>query len=115
MSEEIRLQIGTVSGNMGESDNVKEIKFIGQEIASYSSYHGELSSSDDRGTDYTLYQTKNGFVVHKDNWSKWQGESSYKSYEVFESLEEMEGQAPDGLIYETKKALGLDPAETLDI
>jgi EXLDI family protein len=118
MSElkEIRLTVGRISGKMGESNDTKEIKFTGRQLASYNSYHGETSSGDDRGTAHTLYETEKGkYLVHTDNWSNWQGESSHKKYEVYETLEELEGEVPDGLIYEAKEELGQDPAKELNI
>jgi|AntDeeMinimDraft_6_1070357.scaffolds.fasta_scaffold32379_1 EXLDI family protein len=118
MSElkEIRLMVGRISGIMGESDDTKEIKFIGRQLASYNFYHGKTSNGDDRGTTHTLYETKKGkYLLHTSNWSNWQGEYSHKRYDVYDSLEEMKEEIPDGLIYEAKEELGQDPAEELDI
>ena len=119
MSElkEIRLTIGRISGIMGESDDTKEIKFIGRQLSNYNFYHGKNLNGDDRGTTHIIYETKKGkYLLHSSNWSKWQGESSHKRYEVYDSLEEMKKEEiPDGLIYEAKEELGQDPAEELDI
>ena len=114
--KEIRLTVGRISGVTGESDDTKEIKFKGRQLASHKSYHGDTSNGDDRGTSHTLYETEKGkYLVHTSKWSRWQGESSNKHYEVYDSLEELEGEVPDGLIYEAKEELGQDPAEELDI
>lgn len=114
--EEIRITVGRISGQMGESNNTKEVKFTGRQLASYTSYHGELNNPDDRGTTYHLYKTeKDNFLVHVSRWSKWQGESTNKDYEVYGSLKELEGEVPDKLVYDTKEALGKDPAEKLDV
>jgi len=114
--KEIRLTVGRLSGKMGESDDTKEIKFNGKQIASYNSYHGETSSGDDRGTTHTLYKTeKDKFLLHTNRWSRWQGESSNKNYEIFDSIKEIQGEVPDGLIYEAKEAMVQDPAEKLNI
>jgi hypothetical protein len=112
--KEIRLTVGTISGTMGESDDTKEVKFTGRELACHNSYHGETSSGDDRGMTHTLYKTEKGkYLLHTDEWSRWDGEAGHKSYEIYDSLEEIE--EPAGLVQEAKKVLGLDPAEELDI
>ena len=114
--KEIRLQVGTVSGRMGESDDLSEVKFTGRELANYTEYHGETSSGDDRGTDYILYQTKKDkYLLHINNWSRWQNENGAKKYDIYDSLDELKGKVPDSLIYNAKEELGLDPAEELDI
>jgi EXLDI family protein len=114
--KEIRLEAGTISGTMGEDDNLKIVKFRGRELANFRSYHGETGSSDDRGITNTLYKTEKGkYLLYTSNWSNWQGESSRKSYEIYDSLEEMEGEVPDGLLYKAKEESGQDPAEELNI
>jgi hypothetical protein len=112
--KEIRLEVGRVSGRAGEDNDLKVIKFTGRELASFRSYHGEVSSGDDRGMTHTLYQTEKGkFLIYTEEWSRWDGEADYKSYEVYDTLDEV--KEPEGLIREAKEALGLDPAEDLNI
>jgi hypothetical protein len=112
--KEIRLEAGTISGTMGEDNDLKVIKFRGRELASYRSYNGQTGSGDDRGMTHTLYQTEKGkFLLYAEEWSRWQGEANYRSYEVYDGLDEI--KEPEGLIREAKEALGQDPAEELDI
>ena len=114
--KEIRLMVGWISGKMGESNDTKEVKFKGRELANYNSYHGETSSGDDRGTTHTLYKTKKGnFLLYTERWSMWQGEGTNKKYEVYESIKVIPEEIPDGLIYEAKEELGMDPAKKLNI
>jgi len=54
------------------------VRFSGEEIGGYTEYYGRASSSDDRGTEYTLYRTPEGrYRVHVETWSRWEGEGSY--------------------------------------
>lgn len=112
--EEVELLIGRCGGPREESEDLKKIKFIGKQIASFRSLHGQTGSRDDRGMDYSLYLTQKGkFLLYKDDWSRWQGEYSVSEYEIYESLKEVE--APEGLINEAKEELGEDPSIFLDI
>ena len=114
--EEVRLDVGRVSGQMGESDDLKPIKFEGAEIARHQVYSGELNNNDDRGVTRIVYKTEKGnFLLYTKDWSRWQGESSHYSYKTYESLEEIESDIPDGLAVKVKENLGLDPAEELDV
>ena len=52
------------------------VRFSGEALGDYTDY-SEASSSDDRGTTYTLYRTPDGnYRVHVEVWSRWQGEGS---------------------------------------
>jgi hypothetical protein len=112
--KEIGLEVGRVSGRAGEDNDLKVIKFTGRQLASFRSYHGEVSSGDDRGIIRTLYQTEKGkFLLYMEEWSRWSGEDNHNSYSVYDTLDEIE--KPGGLIREAKEALGQDPAERLNI
>lgn len=115
--EKVELEVGTTNNRMGESDNLKTIRFIGKELAWIRNLHGQTGSGDDRGTTYTLYLTQKGkFLLHIDEWSRWQGESSHSRYKVYESMREIEEkEGLDQLIREAKEALGEDLAIELDI
>jgi hypothetical protein len=120
--EEILIEIGRKGGKPGESNNLKEIKFIGKELAYYRDYSG-AQASDDRGTNIVLYLTrKNKYLLHSENWSRWQGEYSHMSYEIFDNLEDIEETEdesergyPASLIREAKEKLGQESADFLDI
>ncbi|MFW6008960.1 MAG: hypothetical protein ACOCP8_06825 [archaeon] len=115
--EEIRLEVGYKAGDPRESDDIEIVSFMGEEIANMRDFYGELSSGEDRGTEYTLYLTKKGrFLLHKKNWSNWQGESSTLQYKIFDKLEEIkEEDIPKGIIKLAKESMGMDPAEKLDL
>ena len=54
------------------------VRFAGEGLGSYTD-HSEASSSDDRGTTYTLYRTLEDpyrYRVYVERWTRWQGEES---------------------------------------
>ncbi len=112
--QEITLEIGN-SGREGESDDYRKIRFIGKKLATADTLCGSNSSGDDRGVDYALYHTGKGkFLLHREDWTKWQGEQNTKSYIVYDSLEEIKN-APGQLIQDAANKLGTEVVEMLDI
>ena len=116
--ESIELEIGTSYNNFNQDDDITTIRFTGRELASHTSTFGETSSGDDRGTTYTIYQTAKGqFLLHEENYSRWQNESNHSQYEVYPDLKKLEEDAdvPKSLIQKAKEALGEDAVIDLDI
>lgn len=114
---EIELEVGVYYSGPG-ADDTKKIKFIGKKIADARSLHGSNSSRDDRGTEYALYLTQKGnILLHRDDWSRWQGDDSEASYRVYDSLTELAANAnvPGELVQEAGRALGVETAEYLDV
>src|SRR5690554_5062501 len=54
--EQIELEVGTRSGVMSDTPDLKKIRFTGKELA----FHRKLQGNDTRGVDTTLYRTKKG-------------------------------------------------------
>jgi hypothetical protein len=76
--EKITLQIGTVSStNSGQIiDRLRPVTFMGEKLARYTNN----DNRNDRGTTKTLYKThesKTNYVVYIENWTRYQGETSY--------------------------------------
>ncbi len=70
------------------------IRFTGEEVGWYQDLTGS-TSTDDRGTDYTLYRLPNGnYRVMVENWSQWQSEGSSVSL-YLNSAEYDPYEAPD--------------------
>jgi hypothetical protein len=112
MSEQ-EIEVGVFSDR--SSDDTRKIRFIGKQIASAWVYSGQTGSQDDRGTDYTLYLTKKGkLLLCCKHWSRWQGEDTTVTYEIYDSLAEIEN-VPGSLIQDAGEALGMDTAEYLDV
>jgi len=114
--EEQEIEVGVYYSGTSSNDT-RKIKFIGKKIADARLLLGQTSSRDDRGKDYTLYLTKKGkFLLHTENWSKWEGEDGESTYDTFESMTHLISYDPPGsLIQEAGKRLGIDTAEYLDI
>ena len=52
------------------------VRFTGEEAGSWTDYRAS-TSSDDRGTTYTLYRMPDDrYRIHEFDWSTWQGEGS---------------------------------------
>jgi EXLDI family protein len=99
------------------ADDVQKIRFYGRELASGRTYSGQTSSGDDRGTDYTIYQTETGkIVVYWRRWSKWQGENQVCDYAVLDSLpgykQPIVGETTETIV-EVPGSLLRDAADTL--
>ena len=112
--EQIELEVGTRSGVMSDTPDLKKIRFTGKELA----FHRKLQGNDTRGVDTTLYRTKKGkFLLFVEDWSRWQGEATTSEYFIYDTLEDVEtsGNATGQLIRDAKEALGDDPATELDI
>ena len=113
MSEQ-EIEVGVFSDR--SSNDTRKIRFIGKQIASAWVYSGQTSSGDDRGTDYTLYLTKKGkLLLHREYWSRWQGEDGEASYNIYDSLAELADSVPGSLIQQAGESLGQDTAEYLDV
>ncbi|OQA07953.1 MAG: hypothetical protein BWY65_01684 [Firmicutes bacterium ADurb.Bin373] len=114
---EIELEVGVYYSGTS-ADDTKKIRFIGKKIADAKALYGSTSSRDDRGTEYTLYLTKKGkILLHREDWSRWQGDDSEASYQVYDSLTEFSASAnvPGELVQEAGRAMGGDTAEYLDV
>lgn len=112
MSEQ-EIEVGVFSDR--SSADTRKIRFIGKQIASAWVYSGQTGSQDDRGTYYTLYLTKKGkLLLCRKHWSRWQGEDTTVTYEIYDSLAEIEN-VPGSLIQDAGEALGMDTAEYLDV
>ena len=120
--ERMTISVGRSSGSQFEDDELREVSFIGRVLASKRVF--DEPGQDTRGTTRTIYQTAKGqFVLHVEEWSRWQNESSYRWYKVYESLEALEketaeysdGDAYASLIQEAKKEMGEGGATFLDI
>lgn len=74
--EKIKVQVGSYYYSIGESyENLRDVEFIGEKLASASLYSDEHGS---RGTKYTLYKDEKGrYLVHEHNWSQWKDEPSH--------------------------------------
>jgi hypothetical protein len=108
--DKIRLTIGTrrtlQSGQ--PDDNLRPVEFVGEELGSFTAYHGD---NDTRGVTETLYETEDGrLVVHSADWTKWQGETS--SYSIQEVEEEDLG--PGGRFERLGFEAGYQDALSLD-
>lgn len=69
---EVKVGVYTADGTfLGEV-----VRFAAEEVGSWTNY-AAATSSDDRGTTYTLYRLPDGtYRVHEFDWSNWQGEES---------------------------------------
>ena len=104
--KEITVNIGTFNRmrNGAAQDNRRPVKFIGEFVCDEIQFYG---NDDTRGCTETLYRVQDGsYVVHYEEWSKWQGETdSYELHRVndtdldvggaFESLGRIAGIARD--------------------
>jgi len=85
------------------NSRTKQVKFNGEKLAS-----DEDSRQATRGTDTGLYRTDKGkYLIHKHNWTKWQGEGdSWTLEEVSEA-----DLAPNGKYGNLGKQAGLHDGE----
>jgi len=116
--QEISIKVGYGAAYPGEAHNYRTVKFIGRELASVTTYD-EAEHKDDRGTDYTLYQTRKGkLLLHVFRWTRWQGERGEAWYQLFDSLSEIKDKYPNvphQLFNEAAEKLGEDWVEFLDV
>lgn len=57
-------------------DDYRPVTFEGEKIADTRHLQGD---DDTRGTDYSLYRTSDGLILHRYDWSRWPGESDEMS------------------------------------
>lgn len=110
--QEIVIEVGTWHSE--GADDTKRLKFTGRKIAGGRTF----STGDSRGTDYELYLTGKGKILAwRENWSRWQGESTSASYEVYDNLEQTlaGGVVPGGLVQEAAEAMDVELVEYLDV
>lgn len=115
----------SINIEVGDKSNYKKVQFVGKVIASENTYHGQTSEGRDRGTEWKIYATKKGkFLVWWEHWSCWQNEGSNSEYVVMDSLPGYDQDIGKGLdvvivpgqvIAEAAKAIGVTPAQVLDI
>ncbi len=66
----------------------ERLRFEAVELGSWTDYRAS-SSSDDRGTTYTLYRPDGGrYRIHEYSWSRWQGEAGEASLHPTEPVED---------------------------
>ena len=119
--ERLTIEVGRSSGSQFEDDELTKVSFIGRVLVSKRVF--DEPGKDTRGVTRTIYQTASKFVLYVEEWSRWQNESSYRWYKVYESLEALEketaeyadGDAYASLIQEAKKEMGEGGATFLDI
>ena len=72
-AESVTVQVGSAwsdRNGLHHEDNFREVTFEAEEIATDRQLHGD----DTRGTDYILFRTIDGLILHRYDWSRWQGE-----------------------------------------
>lgn len=115
--EEHTLEVGQVKAR--GADDTRKVRFVGRKLAEQTSYTGQTSSQDDRGTNYAIYQTKAGkIIVHWESWSRWDGEGSSADYATLDALPEHGAEIyerlPGGLLQEAAETLGEELVEFID-
>lgn len=111
--DKVKVYVGTKrslrSGQV--DDNLRPVEFQAETLASLTTYTGD---NDTRGVTETLYATNEAdnvrLVVHSEDWTKWQGETSY--YTLQEVTEEDLG--PGGRFERLGFEAGMHDALTLD-
>ena len=124
--EEVVLEVGTWPAK--GANETHKIGFKGRLLAEATTYLGQTSNSDDRGTDWQLYQTAKGkFLLWWRNWSRWENESTTADYVVLEELPssgtayfgevlyDVSSPVPGALVQEAADKLGLDVVQHLEI
>ena len=81
--KEITVDIGTFNRmrNGAAQDGRRPVTFVGEFVCNDTTFYG---NDDTRGITETLYRVENGsYVVHFEEWSKWQGETDvYELHQV---------------------------------
>jgi len=113
--ETIKVLVGSIeSANAFQQDNTQVVEFEGEKLAERTTYGiNERSGSltDTRGTTQTLYKTSDGrYVIHIEQWSKWQGEPNIYSLEEVTA----EQLGPNGQYEMLGKEAGFGRPLTLD-
>ena len=76
--EKVTVQVGSLSvlSNGATQDTRRPVEFVGERLAERTEYgSGDHGLTDTRGVTETLYKTEDGrYVVHVEDWSRWQGE-----------------------------------------
>lgn len=124
--EEVVLEVGTWPAK--GADEVFKIAFKGRLLAEATTYLGQTSSKDDRGTDWQIFETSKGkFLLWWRNWSRWENESTTADYTVLEELPaigtsyfgevlyDVSSPVPGGLVSSAAAVLGKDITQHLDI
>ena len=124
--EEITLEVGTWPAK--GADETHKIGFKGRLLAEATTYLGQTSSSDDRGTDWQLYETAKGkYLLWWRNWSRWENEPTTADYTISEELPtsgtayfgevlyDVSSPVPGGLVSSAAAVLGKDITQHLDI
>lgn len=85
--EKVAVKFGTLEvGNGGiVNDTRQDVEFTGEKLGEYREYGTDRRGkiTDTRGITETLYRAEDGrFVVHTNEWSRWQGEPNTESLNV---------------------------------
>lgn len=122
--KEITIEVGTWPAD--EAKQTEKIKFYGREL----NYHEELHDTPggkEPQTTWQLYQGERGkFLLYKKEYSRWiedivdtvrRKESSEATYEIFDSLEELEKEKdlPNGFLRVAKSELGQKGVKRLNV
>lgn len=123
--EEIEIVVGAWY-NQGV-DNTRKVKFRGRKLAEGTRYTGQTSDRQDRGTDWSVYQTQAGkIVVRWKHWTRWEKESDMADYAILDYLPgyreavrgrmfgDYEDEIPGDILAEAAKGLGQEMAEWVD-
>jgi len=112
--QKITLTVGRWNYNYG--DTIKDISFMGRLLASRIVREGDPPYEDNYGTIWEVYQSSHNKIVvfHKD-WCRLVNTTDTANIKIYEDINEVEGDIPEGLFIELKQALGIDTVEYLDI
>ena len=104
----------------GADSDERPVAFRGRHLAQ----HSNAGRDDTRGTEWDAYESEDGqYVIETYAWSRWQGEGSRRSVEIFADLDALRAAAaddlrdsyiPESLVIRVEEALGLDPAIRID-
>ena len=68
-----------------DHSNYTLIQFTGEELGTWGM---TFDDNDTRGVTYTIFRTETGsIIVHRHEWSRWQGEGDYAKVYEFASLD----------------------------
>lgn len=109
--EEIIFQMGEYrryNDPFRNTPGMKKVKFVGKKLGNHKVYNGKTVGETDRYVDYFLFLTKKGkYLLIENHWTAWYPEEScFIDYKIFDSLDNLQGKVPDGLIDDARRELG---------
>ncbi len=81
---------GEIALRVGPQGHERTVRFVGRKVGETEILTGSTSERDDRGTTIGIYQGQAGkFVVHVEDWSRWQNEQSRSWHAIVDSLTDL--------------------------